>query len=769
MQPEGGTFGQVIHNNSRLMLTSLQPTKKYFLIMLMISCVLLVSFTLVIYQQSRINKKSHDWVVHSYEAMRVARLTLVDAIDVATNEQDYTVTGYARYLPSYMTALTALNTHINELAKTTADNPDQQQSFAVFRARVEDLKRICAEHITALHNRHTSVYSLATRAASTKHAIAEVRSAFEVFSQEEGHILGARTVAASDEQENYLLTLILGAVLGLGALIVTNIVMFTLINKNSRAEERLRKSEELFSTVLSGISDGIYDHNILTGTIYYSPSYQALLGYSEKALGSSVEIFTSMIHPDDMVTVKSAFDDFVARKVPGYTCIFRVRHKDGHWVWLLSRGVGIWNKEGQIERLIGAHTDISIQKAREEELKNLMSENEVQRAELASAKERAEAASHAKSDFLAMMSHEIRTPMNAVVGLSCLLMETKLDAKQKEMAETLRANADILLKLIDDLLDISRIEYGQIDLETRSFSFDAVFKVLHAMFDGQAAAKGLKLSVTNNIGKQIFMGDPTRIQQILANLISNAMKFTTHGGVTVTASAETMPGGGDVRITVADSGVGISPEKLPVIFDKFVQADQTISRRFGGSGLGLAISKSLAHLMGGDITVSSQVGEGSCFTLMLSLPKGQMQRLNLAAEAPRPAVSGSPQTGKILVVEDYAANIMVATMVLENLGYAVEVAGTGHEAIEKVQSRSTPYTAILMDVQMHGMDGLEATRRIRDLEKGKGFRNFIIGATAYALAGDRDRCLDAGMDEYMSKPIHPDLLAQKLGRSQKAA
>jgi len=761
-------FRAFSRNGWHPMLSSLQPTKKYFLIMFMISCMLLEIFTFVIYQQSRVNRKSHDWVIHSYEVLRATRLALTDAIDMASNEQDYIITGYSRYLPPYNAALTDLDKRLNELSKLTADNKEQKKNIFLLQDRIEHLKQICASHINAMNRGHINFYSIKTETASTKQAIAEVRAAFDSFSQGEDRLLDERTDIAGKEQRNYLWTLIMGAILGLGALIIANLVIFSLIAKNARAEEQLRKNEELFALILKGLNDGVWDYNVLTNKISYSGSYKTMLGLEIEELVHVHNEFSRYIHPDDVPAVIDIMRRYLNKEISDYHNIFRVRHKDGHWVWIMSRGIGIKDRSGTIVRLVGTHTDITTQKQREEELNYFIHENEKQRAELEDSKEKAEAANQAKSDFLAMMSHEIRTPMNAIIGLSGLLLETSLDTKQQEMAGTLHTNADILLKLVDDLLDLSRVEAGQIDLESRSFTLDGVFRVLHALFDDQAVAKGLKLSLTNNTGKQGFIGDPTRLQQILANLIGNAIKFTSRGSITVTADRETSDVNTGFRITVADTGTGISPEKLPVIFEKFIQADQTISRRFGGSGLGLSISRSLAQLMGGDITVTSRVGEGSIFTVSLPTQMGQLPKPVAITERPVPVTVSSSQS-PVLVVEDYAANVMVATMMLENLGYIVDVASSGSEAIQKIQERNTPYSAILMDVQMQDIDGLEATRRIRILEKEKGYRHFIIGVTAHALTGDRDRCLKAGMDEYMSKPIHLDLLERKLGRLERAA
>jgi CheY-like chemotaxis protein len=331
------------------------------------------------------------------------------------------------------------------------------------------------------------------------------------------------------------------------------------------------------------------------------------------------------------------------------------------------------------------------------------------------------------------------------------------------MADTLCTNADVLLKLVNDLLDISRIESGQIQMEARQFSLDDILKTLRAMFNSQMNQKGLKFITVNNLVSHVFLGDPLRLQQILVNLIGNALKFTTQGEITI--SAEAIPVDTNkvmAKISVRDTGVGIAEEKLSNIFEKFVQADQTISRRFGGSGLGLAISLSLARMMGGDISVSSKPNEGSVFTLTLPLSIVRTVTPKAVIEEIVPATASA--LSHILIVEDYAPNVMVATMMLNHLGYSVEDANCGKLAIEKVAARTKPYLAILMDVQMYEMDGFETTRRIRALEQQKGFHHFIIGVTAHALSGDRERCIDAGMDDYMSKPINMELLAQKLNK-----
>jgi signal transduction histidine kinase/ActR/RegA family two-component response regulator len=418
-----------------------------------------------------------------------------------------------------------------------------------------------------------------------------------------------------------------------------------------------------------------------------------------------------------------------------------------------------------IKRPVQLQTFISTVRAalRDRERQYAMRDYLAERAAMADAlgiaAEQANAANVAKSEFLANMSHEIRTPMNAIMGLSTILARSQpLTPSQKQYIATLASSADGLLELINDLLDLSKIESRSVDLETIGFALDQVITETVQLLAMRATEKGLPLRVDiDAIAGKWFRSDPTRIRQILTNLLSNAIKFTSHGEVSLTATLDFTSTKPNLVIAVVDSGVGIAPEKIDRVFDRFTQADNTITRQFGGTGLGLTISKTLAELLGGRLTAESTVNVGSRFTVTLPA-------IMMAPPAPVAApVEEAPSNtrGLVLLVEDNDANVLVARTLLEMAGYHVQVADNGEKAVRMTNDRD--YLAILMDLQMPVMDGYEATRAIRRSESLRKRKTTpIIGMTAHALSGTRDRCLAAGMNDYISKPFKPAELEQKL-------
>jgi len=381
-------------------------------------------------------------------------------------------------------------------------------------------------------------------------------------------------------------------------------------------------------------------------------------------------------------------------------------------------------------------------------------------ADLASALVQAREASRLKSAFLATMSHEIRTPMNGVLGLAELLLDSDLDTTQRFQLVALRESGQTLMALINDVLDFSKIEAGKLDLEALEFDLAASVRSVAQIVSSQAEDKGLALRVQVGAGvPPSVRGDSLRLRQVLLNLASNAVKFTDRGSVTIAVAAL---GDGRLRFSVADTGIGIDPSSRQTLLDPFSQADSSTTRRFGGTGLGLAICAQLVELMGGTLDFDSVVGEGSTFRFDIPLPAAAPSTRPATAPAPEaPAPEDVPLGARVLLADDTHISRLVGVALLERLGYAVDVVANGAEAVDAV--RHNRYDAVLMDCLMPVMDGYEATDHIRRLENDARHTP-IIALTASALAGDRERCLAAGMDDYLAKPLDQSALAGVLSR-----
>ena len=413
------------------------------------------------------------------------------------------------------------------------------------------------------------------------------------------------------------------------------------------------------------------------------------------------------------------------------------------------------DETGKPVGMIGYATDVSERVRMEEALRQTAED-------LKQAAEAAEAANRAKSEFLATMSHEIRTPMNGILGMTELALDSDLTADQREYLSLAKISAESLLTIINDILDFSKIEAGRLELEKVPFDLRHGLDAHIRNLAFRARKKGLSLSCefAENVPHQL-LGDPVRLNQIVINLVGNAIKFTEQGGITVRVAAETLDQHAALlHFSVADSGIGIPADKLASIFDSFSQVDASVTRKYGGTGLGLAICKRLVDLMGGEIWVKSQPGKGSIFHFTASLAPAAS-----AAAAPLAALPATEMVGQapleVLLVEDNPINQKLALALLEKWGHRVTIANNGVEALAYVGGGH--FDLILMDWQMPEMDGIEATRQIREMEKASSGHVTIVAMTANALQGDRERCLAAGMDGYIAKPIQTGELLTVLG------
>ncbi len=678
---------------------------------------------------------------------------------------------------------------------------------------------------------------------------------------------------------------------------------------------------------VQGSRDGIWDWDLRTNAVYFSPQWKRICGFDDDELPNEFSTWTALVHPDDIDRTLAQVQAAIDGKLAVYEPEFRMRHKDGSYRWVVARGMVLRNDAGVPVRMAGSHSDISDRRRAHEAIERAFANQRVltallqvgledasltemlqralatlasapllatssrlsvylreapddtlvrvahrgdaasgdtgagtvacsmkdQRAcrcrramasgtmqfapyvapdecgeshgtltgfyaiplmsdgvaigvlvvhlerdrardahddefltaaastlagmirrrrteeELRSARDAAEAASRAKSDFLATMSHEIRTPMNGVMGMLSLLLDTPLGRDQREFAETSLASAQSLMSILNDILDLSKIEAGKIELEPVPFSPAPTLSELVEMFQASARAKGLTLSLRLDAGiPGRVHNDVTRIRQVVTNLVGNAIKFTTVGAVRVSLGPAGTLQAPALRVTVADTGIGIAADHLGQVFEKFTQGDTSTTRRFGGTGLGLAITQQLVHLLGGEVEVESTLGVGTTFrvtipVVVLDWREAQAgvseERRELRARSLTPSTAALVQPPReVLLVEDNEVNALVALHLLQRAGHHVTHARNGREAVEACRAAS--FDVILMDCMMPELDGFEATAQIRAMEATGGRRTRIVAMTANAFAQDRERCVSAGMDDYLAKPLDQEAIGR---------
>jgi len=519
------------------------------------------------------------------------------------------------------------------------------------------------------------------------------------------------------------------------------------VTEREHIRTALQVSESRWQQAIAASTDGVWDWDLLTGYVYFSPRWMEMLGYGPTELPHHFDTFIGLVHPDDLGRVEALVQDHLAERTEQYTAEFRVKERSGRWHWVLARGrVVVFTDDGRPWRFMGTHVDIQAQREQAERLRLAMAA--------------AESATRAKASFLANMSHEIRTPMNAILGTSHLLERTALGDDQRELLETIQTASQGLLAIVNDVLDLSKIESGHLDIEAVPFELADLLHSTRKTHSTVAQRKGLRLSVDlDDTLPHRVVGDPTRLLQVLHNLVGNALKFTEQGEVAV--QIERLGGDGEVvrlGVSVEDTGIGIPEDSLAHIFQPFAQAEQSTTRRFGGTGLGLSICRRIVGMMGGQLRVESEAGVGSRFSFALTLRvDGQVPEVQ-----DRSAVDGSELCGRVLLVEDNPVNRTLMERILRELtSCEVDAAVHGEQAVRMARNRD--YDVILMDCQMPVMDGYSASRAIRSLDGPRG-RVPIIAQTANAFSEDRQACLDVGMDDFITKPVDLRLLMQVLRR-----
>lgn len=517
------------------------------------------------------------------------------------------------------------------------------------------------------------------------------------------------------------------------------------ISELKETQQKLKESESRWNAALEGSEFGAWEWDFENNTLYFSPKLKELYGYLPEELHPTPEFWISTCHPDDLEESKNALYNHLHNKSQQFRSDRRVLHRDGSYRWFQSRGIVIKrDNDGKPLKVVGSVADITGQKKLEEEL--------------IAAKENAEAHLKIKRRFLANISHEIRTPMHAIMGIAEQLSLSNLDEKQEYYLKIINESSKALLSIINDVLDISKIEDGKMKIDTVDFGLREIFYNVFNLFSDAAATRNLQYNVEfDEKLNKIFIGDPARVRQILLNIVSNAVKFTEQGSVTLRCRQHSRTDKSyHVIFECIDTGIGMNEDMKKRLFQDFSQEDESFERKYGGSGLGLAITYELVNLMNGTIQVNSEKNAGTMVTINLPFEESkEMLRKNI----PHPVNTANQQLAglSVLVAEDNQFNRLLLQIMLGNNDISYDMADNGLQAVELATRKN--YDIVLMDIQMPEMDGIEATKKIRSMT---GDRLPIIAITANAVEEELNAYIREGLTDYLTKPFDEQKLISKI-------
>ncbi len=718
------------------------------------------------YKNANSLKGSADWVSHTQSVISEAQNILVKIQDIETAQRGYVITGEETYLKAYKAGLLNIDSLFSSANNLIHDNIEQQALLDSIQLTA-NLKIAFAKKVIELRTEEGfEPARLLVSKGLGERLMNKIRNLVQNFIQNENELLAIR-LENSEQKFFNTIAIITISIITTILIIVSTLYFFLLdYNKRVRYERQLKEQKEQIRSL------AVFQNTILDGTDYaiitttspegiistFNKGAEKMLGYkAEEIVGKTTP---SILHEYSEIEHRSKeLSKELNLEVPPGIDVFHIKSRLGYttdineWTYICKNGSRITvelsiatlrNAEADIIGYLGIAKDITESKKAKEAI--------------IEAKEEAEKANLLKETFLANMSHEIRTPMNAIIGFTDLLLRRNLQNQEREFIQTIKNSGESLLRIINDVLDISKINSGMITFEEHPLSITEIFASLNIMLTQKAKEKNLLLSfdVAENIPGTV-LGDPTRLTQIIINLVGNAIKFTKTGSVLVSAKllkeeAQTC----EVGFFVQDTGIGIPNDKLQTVFERFAQAETHTTRNYGGTGLGLSIAKQLVELQGGSIAVKSEVGSGTLFSFILPFKKIKHSHVPNRLKHRGFNIEDLKQL-KILVVEDNPVNINFITSLFSEYDIHADISENGKDAVEKIKHKA--YDIILMDIEMPEMNGYEATKMIRtELQNVVP----IVAMSAHAMSGEKEKCILLGMNDYISKPIDVDILFEKM-------
>ncbi len=684
-------------------------------------------------------------VRHTNQVLSALREVESSAMDAESAQRGYLITGNEAYLAPWDKAVLDADAALDQFAQLTRDNPAQQRAGDELRKLVDD-RLAELEFILSVQNKDGPEKArLAVATDVGKRTMSRIADKADQLRQREADVLSEREQLANRSYQSGRTTSVLSTLIGL---ILVGGVLYLLQRNRRKAEQAaavLAATRERLQLALDAAEMGSWNIIPVNRHLIGDSQFEKIPGFQSGDV--TYQRAVDALHPEDRSAVEAAIAAATRPVDPQpYAIEYRIRHADGAVRWVLAKGAAHFAGKGAdrvLSSFNGTITDITQRKQQEQRL--LDSE----RAALA--------ASQAKSEFLANMSHDIRTPMAAILGYADVLLGHLRDPDNRNCVLVMKRNGQHLLELINDILDLSRIEAGKLDVDLEVVSLPQLVADVQSLMHVRADQKKLPFhaEIIGSVPETIRT-DPTRVRQVLINLIGNAIKFTEQGSVTLSVAFD--PVNRTLTFAVRDTGIGISPEQQRRLFQPFAQGDSSVTRSYGGSGLGLVISQRLVHMLQGEVSLRSQLGEGATFTVTLPVSAVddvkliQSDLVSLTQQHDIARERNRALTCHVLVVDDRRDVRHISQHFLEKAGAVVSSAedgGQGVEAVISARDLGNSFDLIVMDMQMPNVDGLQATAQLRS----KGVEVPIIALTADAMKGDRERCLAGGCDDYLSKPI----------------